>query len=555
MSKLKEARDLVTFLEAQRQPWDEEAKLLTKYLMPNKGRWWQGKDSMPYRGKRPGGVILDSKARRAHGICTAGLQGGLTPAWARWFSVQLANREYMEWKPASVWLNDVENRIYWAFHVSNFYQAKHQDYKELSGFGSSNIYVESHPKRLLHFRPQTFGEYAWGADQFGDVDTNVRRFHMTAKNLAEKFGEDRLSDRTRKVLDKTPYEFVEVVQLIQPRTDRKPGRIDYMNKPWASIWYEECAKDSDPLLWEGGYDSFPVMASRWDVTASELYGDGPGIAILPDIKMLQELVRSQLTGIQKSINPPMRVPAKYKKRVSHIPGGQTQMTGRDPDALAPLYQIRPDIASITAKIEDVRQAISEGYFNPLFQMFSAPSGEGVITATEVMERHQEKMMILGSVIERQQTESLEPAVQRVYLELLRRGMIPPPPDEIAGMDLKIEFVSPLARAQKMAGSQSTLTLLTLVGQAAQGDPQVVDKVDWDQVVDEYALMTGAPARIVRSDREVAQIRKARAEKLAQEKAEATALESAKVLPGAAQQLSETSVQGQAALDRLMGAVQ
>lgn len=557
MGKLKDARDLVSYLEDQRQPWDEEGKLITKYLVPNKGRWWQGKDSLPYRGSRPGGVVLDSKGRRSHNILKAGMQGGLTPRWSQWFDIRLAEREMMEWKPARMWLDAIVQRINWALHKSNFYPAQHSLYGELSAFGSGNVYTEAHPERILHFQPQTFGEFAWGADQFGDINTNVRRFHMTAINLAAKFGQDRLTEKTRKVLDKTPYEFVEVVQLIKPREDRKPGYIDYLNKPYASIWYEECAKDTDPLLWEGGYDTFPIMASRWDVTAAEIYGDGPAIATLPDIKMLQELVRAQLMGIQKSINPPMRVPPNFAKRVSHIPGGQTESTSRDKDALAPLYQVRPDIGAITAKIDDVRRAISEGFFNDLFQMFSLSSRgeEGVITATEVLERQQEKMTILGPVIERLQTDSLEPAIKRTFSELDRRGFIPPPPEEIAGMELKIEFVSTLARAQKMQGSQSMLSLLTLVGQAAAGDPQVVDKIDWDQVVDEYAIMTGAPAKIIRSDREVEMLRRARAQQIAQEKAEAAALEAAKVVPGAAKDLSETSVQGQAALDRLLGVAQ
>lgn len=552
-SKLKDAKNLVSFLEDQRQPWDDEAKLITKYLMPNKGRWWQGKDSRPHRGKRAGRAIMDSKGSRSLRILTAGMQGGLTPPSNLWFRLQTFNPDYNDWKPARVWLDDVTTLIYLALHKSNFYQAKHGEYKELAGFGSGCTYTEPHPERIIHFSRLTFGEYAWGADQYGSIDTNVRRFHMTAKQLVEKFGKDKVSSKTRKAYEKTPYEFVEIVQLIRPRFDRKKGFIDKLNKPWASVWYEENANEQDGILFEGGYDTFPVMASRWDVTANEVYGDGPGFAVLPDVKMLQELVRAQLMGIQKVINPPMRVPANWKKRVSHIPGGQNPVSTTNPEGLAPLYEVKPDIAAISHKIEDVRQAISEGFFNDLFQMFMLQERSNV-TATEILEKQQEKMLLLGPVIERQQSDSLEPTIKRVYSILQQRGYIPPAPDEIAGMDLSIDFVSPLAQAQKMAGSQSILTLLTLVGQAAQGDQQVVDKIDWDQVIDEYARMTGAPARIVRSDDEVQKIRKQRAQAQAEEQAAQASLEAAQVIPSAAKELSETYVQSQSALDAAIGAL-
>lgn len=554
---LKEAKALCEFLEEQRRTWDDRGKLVTKYILPQRGRWWNGTDTNPNDGKSRASAILDGKPLRAMRILAAGMQGGLTPPSNRWFRLRLKDTDLMEFGPVRIWLDDVTDRIYWALQRSNFYTSSHSMYTELGGFGSGCVGVERHPTRLVNFRVLTFGSFAWGCDYFGFVDTNVRRSHFTLHALAKHFGKAALPDRQQRTLEKTPYEMVQVMHLIRPRLNVDPTRIDRLNLPFESSFFLADATEEDGFLRRGGFEHFPILSARWDIVADEVYGRGPGQDALPDARLLTELTKSQLMAIQKVVNPPMRVPPLYSKRLSHIPGAQNQVAASQQDAVAPLYTILPDVQAISAKIQDVRQALAEGFFNDLFLMMAYRDQQkrGEITATEVLERQQEKMLVLGPVIERMQSEYLEPAISQVYDILLEEGEIPPPPEEIAGQDLKIEYVSILAQAQKISSGQSILSFLTLAAQAAQAEPEVLDKIDMDQVIDEYHLMTGAPARIVRSDRVVKKIRAERARAKAEQEAAAYAAQAAQAGADSMKTLSETSVQGQSALDRLMGTVQ
>lgn len=213
---------------------------------------------------------------------------------------------------------------------------------------------------------------------------------------------------------------------------------------------------------------------------------------------------------------------------------------------SPAYQINPDLNAMAATISSVRQEIRDGFFNDLFMMMINSGTQ--MTAREVAERHEEKLLLVGSVIERAQPELLDKIIDRTYSILESNRMIPPPPKEIEGVPITVEYISLLAQAQKMVGTNAIEQFSGYVGRLAAVNPSIMDKVDMDQAVDEYGDMMGVPARIIRSDEEVKKIRDARAqqEQMAQQQAMlAQAANSAKVL-------SETPTTGNTALTALTG---
>lgn len=530
-SRLKQARETVAFLEAQRSGWESQWRDIAEYVVPRKGRF-SGKGSWePDNGDRRGNKIIDSTATRAVRVLAAGMQGGLTSPARPWFRMRLADRELMEFGPVRTWLDDVENRIYSALARSNFYQSIHGMYTELGAFGSADLYQESDLERVMNFTCLTCGEYAWATNAQGRVDTVARRSMMTARQIAEKYGDKNLSRQTHRMLQKEPYSFVEVVHLVIPRKDRDPDKRDYRNMPYASFVFEANGDVGD-VLHEGGYEEFPHLCARWDVAGAEIYGRSPGMDALPDVKMLQEMAKSQLLAVHKVVNPPMRVPTGFKQRLNLIPGAQNYVNPNQPEALAPLYQINPDIQAVTYKIDDVRKAIREGFFNDLFLMFAGDSRSNV-TAAEIMERSQEKLLMLGPVIERYQTEILDPLITRSFGMLHRKGLLPPVPPELAGEEMNIEYVSVLAQAQKQSSGNAIRQLTSEVARLASVAPQVLDKIDFDQCVDELAAITGSPARIIRSDDDV-QKRRAEQQAAIQQQAK---LEQAMQLTRSAKDLS------------------
>jgi hypothetical protein len=160
-----------------------------------------------------------------------------------------------------------------------------------------------------------------------------------------------------------------------------------------------------------------------------------------------------------------------------------------------------------------------------------------ITAREIQERHEEKLLMLGPVLERLNDELLDPLIDRTFGIMLRRGLIPPPPEELQGMELNVEYVSVMAQAMKLTGITSIERFMSFAGNLAGVNPGVLDKVDFDQAVDEYANMVGVPPSMIKDDDTVAKIREQRAQQQAAMQQAEMAAQGAQT----AKTLSETQV--------------
>lgn len=510
---LREVRDAASCVERERRAWEPLWREVADFVLP---RCIDGTRKADEAGDttRRGPRIIDGTATRAVRILAAGMQGGLTSPARPWFRLRLADEDMEEAGPERRWLDVVERRLYAALARSNFYAAVHGLYTELAAFGSADMYHEADPQRVMRFSCLACGDFAWACDAAGRVDTVVRRLRMSARQMAQRYGEAHLSRRVRRMLRRDPERPVPLVHMVRPRVRRAAGEggkatgggIGGVNMPWQSLTWE--AEAAEGLLHEGGFEEFPHLAARWDVAGGDIYGRSPGMDVLPDVKMLQEMARSQLLAIHKVVNPPMRVPSGFKQRLNLIPGGQNYVTPGQGESVGPLYQINPDIGAVTHKMEDVRRAVREGFFNDLFLMFTA-EGRSNITAAEVLERGEEKLLMLGPVIERHQSELLDPLLERTYGILRRGGLLPPPPPELAGRSMRVEYVSALAQAQRVVTAQAIRRFASDVSTLAGVAPQVLDKVDFEQAVDELAAIAGVPARVVRSDAEVAALRAAR----------------------------------------------
>lgn len=510
-SRLRQARERAQALWDRRRSWDEHLREVAEYVLPDKGRF-AGHEQGREGGKRMGRII-DSTATRAVQIMAAGLMGGLTSPARPWFRLGLADKELREWGPVRHWLEAAERAMYGMYARSNFYQSVHGLYLELGAFGTGCMFCEADPERGARFTTLTFGEYALACDASGTPDTVAVRRTWPARRLAERFGEDNLSEGARRMLTAARGDGrVEVTQLIVPRAEGGEARLSARAKPFASLIFESAAaaRSGGGLLHEGGYDRFPCLCPRWDVTGGEEYGRGPGMTVLPDVKMLQEMAKGRLQAVHLGLRPPMRVPSKFAKRLNLVPGGQNYVNPQQAEGLAPLYESRVSIAEVTAVIEDVRRQVREGFFNDLFLMISSMDRSNV-TATEIMEKQAEKLLMLGPIVERLHSELLDPLTLRCFELLDAAGALPPAPPEVlryaaAGGELKIEYVSMLSQAQKLSGSQSIMQLLEVAGRMAAGRPEVLDKIDFEQALDELSLVTGVPSGVVRPDDEVAELR-------------------------------------------------
>jgi len=509
------------FLKKQRDDWVEEWIDIRNYVMPHTGMFEEDGDQ-PNDGASRYDFILDGTATRSMRVLGAGMQGGLTSPARPWFRLALYDDELMEYRPVKEYLNKVERIMYGRFARSNFYNSIHKVYVDEASYGTAVMICEEDPVTMIRFKTLSPGEYCIAEGENGIVDTVHRIVWMTIKQMAEKFGREKLPEDIKRNLDTKafdPYEYRKVLHVVEYRNIYDPQKMDKKNKPVRSTYVDY---ETSVTIEDSGYNEWPIAAPRWLTSGSDVYGRAPGHDILPDVKMLQEQQADKLGALAKMVDPPLKAGGGMKSEVSHMAGGVTFMdNAAQTENLSPIYQVNPDMQGLILSIEDTRRQIQEGLYNDLFLMLiNAPVNK--MTATEVLERHEEKLLMLGPVIERQFYELLNPIIDRTFAILQRQGKLPPPPEALIQdakkngeevVDMKVEYISLLAQAQKVVATRAIDAVSSYAINVAQADPSVIDKIDFDQAVDEYAEATGAPPKMIVPDDLVRKKREAKAQEL------------------------------------------
>lgn len=266
-------------------------------------------------------------------------------------------------------------------------------------------------------------------------------------------------------------------------------------------------------LKESGFLGFPGFGPRWDVAANDVYGRSPAMDALPDCRMLQQMGITTLKAIHKAVDPPMSVHAGLRSvGLDLTPGGINfvdSLPGQNQPVATPLLQVKPDLAQARSAMEAVQQQIRAGLYNDLFRLIL--EGRSKVTASEIAAREEEKLLLIGPVLERLHDELLIPLIDRTFRLMLALDMLPPCPPELSGRHLKVEFVSLLAQAQKLVGISATDQYLALTLKAASAWPEALDSVDVDNMLDNYAQSLGLPANLTRPREERARLRAGREE--------------------------------------------
>ena len=536
-------RQRMAQLEQDRRDWESHWKEIQDYIFPRRGRYLLNDSENPNDNTKVNSNIINGTPTNANDTLAAGMLGGMTSPTRPWFRLKLAGRreESIESGPAKEWLKEVQTIMLEIFAKSNFYSAVHSMYEELGAFGTGAFLIEEDFNSVIRVTPYTIGEYYLGLDRLNRPSSIYRRFTMTAIQMKAEFGEDVLSEGVRTALtSEQGDQTFTIIHVIQPRDQDRVGRVKNEKLSYESVYFEEGSGERDApdgVLRESGYRGAPFVAPRWDVRSGDTYGRSPGMEALGDCKMLQKMEKNKLMALDKLVNPPMVGSSDLKSRGggSVIAGGITYVdsTGGGGAGFGPAYQIRPDMQNIAFEIDRVERRIQRFFRNDLF--LSIINETKAMTAREVVERTAEKLVMLGPVLERLQAEMLDVVIDRTFDIAMSLGAIPPAPPEIQGQEVRPEYVSILAQAQKFQDLTPIEQTLGFIGSVAGADPNALDKFDTDQAIDEYADITGIAPTIIRTDEEVAEIRAVRAQQQAQQQQMAMAAEAADT----AKVLSET----------------
>ena len=488
-------------LKNERSTWTPVWKELASYLAPTRG-FFDGQT--PNQGRRiDHKTLLDSDPCLAVEVLCAGMMSGLTSPSRSWFDLTLAPEELMNLPGAREWVFEIKKRLEDVFAKSNVYSVLHGFYQEIAVFGTAAFLVEEDAQKGLRCRPFTIGEYALGTDAAGRVDRFGREFFMTAEQMKNTFGPENLPPALlRECDDSRALRWHKIIHLIWPNPSADPAKKDRAHMPYISVYLTE----NKHLLRQSGYREFPVIAARWEVkNASDTYGRGPGWKCLGDVKMLQKMQKTKLVALDKSTNPPMMVSSNVQGEVNLLPGGITRYNGTTDAAVKPAYQVQPDLKSLEASIQSVRDTIRAQFFADVFLMLSTQNYSNM-TAAEVAERHQEKLLVLGPVLERLKNELLDPLIDRAFNLLVRQGLLPEPPQSIQGLEMKVEYVSMIAQAQKAAGLAALVQGLNYAASLASARPDVLDRIDYDRALEEGLNTLGVAPALLRSAQETEQLR-------------------------------------------------
>lgn len=511
-------------LWTERSSWDPHWMEISKYQQPRLGRYFVTDRN---KGTRRNQHIIDNTAVISSRTLAAGMMSGMTSPARPWFKPTLEDTDLVEYGPVKTWLHRLNRTMLAIFAAGNTYQALQSCYEEIGLFGTWADFVMDDFDNVIHHYPMTIGEYAIATDDKGRVDTLCREMQMTVGQLVKKFGKDNCSVTVRNMYDRGQVDsWVDIIHIVEPRHERDMRLRDAKNMPFSSVYFEPKCDNWEKFLRESGFERFPALCPRWTVTSNDIYGQSPGMDVLGDVKQLQHQQLRKGQAIDYQVNPPLQIPSMYKGHaVDRLPGGVFYVDSNGPSqGVRSAFEVNLDLGHMLADISDVRQRIKTGYYEDLFLMLANDTRSG-ITATEVAERHEEKLIMLGPVLTRLDNELLSPFIDITFDRMARTGMLTgalQPPPELEGMSLKIEYVSVLAQAQRAVNSGGVDRLLGTVGTLAKVYPQVLDKINSDQVVDDYAEMFGVNPEIIVTDERVAEIRAQRAKQQAAQQMLATA---------------------------------
>lgn len=533
-------------LKSERATWWAHWKEISDYLLPRSGRFFiQDRD----KGWRRHNNIYDSTGTRALRVLAAGMMSGMTSPARPWFRLTTGNTDLDESGEVKLWLSQCQRKMMDIFARSNTYRALHSIYGELGSFGTGSSIVVPDFNRVIHHHPLTTGEYCIATNYQGEVNTLYREYQKTVHELVGEFGIDKVSKSVKNLYDRGSLDqWVTIVHAIEPRVDRDPRKLDAANMAWSSTHFELNA-DSGMYLRESGFKRFRALCPRWDTAGGDIYGNSPGMEALGDIKQLQHEQLRKAQAIDYKTKPPLQVPSSMKNRdVETLPGGISYYDANSPTGgIKTAFEVNLDLSHLLADINDVRERIRGSFYADLFLML-ANNTDGRMTATEVAERHEEKLLMLGPVLERLQNELLDPLIDMTFERMIESGIVPPPPEELQGMDLNVEYVSMLAQAQRAVGTNSIDRFVGTLGQVAAVKPDVLDKLDSDKWADVYADMLGVDPELVVPSDKVALIRTQRAKA----QAAAAAAEQANQASQTVKNLAGAGVGGPGAPSDLMG---
>lgn len=564
-------------LERTGQGWDSHWRDIADHIRPRRSRFLTNDTN---KGTRVNQNIIDNTGVRAATVLKSGMMNGMSNPAQQWYRYEPDDIDLMDYGPAKLWIGKLEKLARRILHASNTYEALPLIYDELGVFGTGAAIVDDDFEDVIRLNTFTVGEYCLALNKRRTVDTLYREMRMSVIQVVGEFVAkpggrmdwSKCSNHIKTQYDNGNYDaWIDIWHCIEPNLDADPDKLDNQNMAFRSVYWDDKDDKKDRCLRKSGYKENPIIAPRWEVKGNDVYGGSPGQDALGDCRQLQIQHKRLGEAIDKMVRPPLQGPPSTADRfVSQLPGAYNVMPDVSQTGGArPLYETKPDVNALTANIEDTRRRIEEAFFVNDILAISRMEGVQPKNQMELAERKGEGLLVLGPVVQRLQNELLGPLHNRIINRIVEvslpfwmvgeAGMIEPPPPELQGMPLQIQYQSALAVVQKQTAIQGLNMVANTAMALVEAFPEVRAKFDAQQFMDELNEAANGSTRIIRSDDEVAAIAEAEAQQRQMEQM-AAAMPALKDGADALKALSETKVEsppgeGQGALESILNAGQ
>lgn len=501
-------------LRNDRSMFDEQWEEVAKRVLPGfSGTFYGHGQHMRTPGEKHTEVMYDSTASRDLLRFMSAMESYITPQTQKWHRLKASDDSLNQRRRVQLWFEKATNTLFRYRYASraNFVGQKQLDYMSSGAFGNGSLYIDrldGRPGVRYKFCPP--GTTYWMVNHQGIVDTIYRVFNWSPRQVVDKWGDEVPAEIRSRLKTHPEKEDIEIIHVVEPNRDQDPQRADYRGMPYTSLYIG--VKDHH-IFERGGYRSFPYTVSRYILFPGENYGRGPGIFALPDIKTLNQITKTVLKQGHRSVDPVILahddgILDSFSLRPGYINAGTMSADGK------PLVGTLP-VGNLAAGLEHQQQAQANIHDHFLITLFQILVDHPQMTATEVLERAQEKGALLSPTFGRQQSETLGPQIKREINLLVQQGLLPEPPPELieAEDEYEIEYDSPLSRAQRAEEAAGMMRSVEFALQWATSTGQM-DPLDWfdtDVIIPEVQSISGMPASWTRSVEAVAQLRKSRAQ--------------------------------------------
>lgn len=516
-----EAFECLSDLKGERKNFEDFWQEVADLVLPNKNEIIR--DTL--EGDRRTNQIYDSTGIQSNELLAGALHGMLTNPSAYFFELTTGNKELDAKDKVRKWLQDSAHIMHDVMNNSNFQTEIHEVYLDLGSFGIAVMSIEEDAEKTVRFLSRHIVDCYMQENVHGFIDTLYRSYKWTAKDIKKEFGEENLSPELLRILNGAKKkEKFELIHVVKPRDNSESSSKNPKKYKYSSCNYIKAGSVCEKLS-ESGFRTYPYVTPRWTKATGETYGRSPAMKCFPDIKMIQEMMKSVIRGAQKSVDPSLAISDDgVLGTIRLYPGGINYVRGNPGDVIRPIETgSRVDIG--VQVMEDVRGRIKSAFFVDQLQLQEGPQ----MTATEVLQRTEEKIRLLGPILGRQHSELLRPLIDRVFEICIKRGKIPPIPEELKGVGyIDVKYRSMLAKAQLATEANNIVRVFQAASPFIQIDPKVVDLIDADQGLKYIANLYGLPQELLRDTNKVGEIRAAR------DQANANALEAARQQQGVEQ---------------------